>query len=77
MSLAKEHWKFLNIINGNVSFGGLILVTIFCPIHFDKVSSSFYGHPFAPIWFGLLKKKTELEEWAKGFCSKFMCTRKV
>ncbi len=28
--------------------------------------------------FGLWKKKNpKLEEWAKGFCSKFMCTRKV
>jgi hypothetical protein len=57
MDLAKEHWKFQNIINGNVSFGGLILVTIFLPIHFDKVSSSFYGHPFFPICFGLKKNQ--------------------
>ncbi len=26
--MAKEHWKFKNITNGNVSFGGLILVTL-------------------------------------------------
>jgi hypothetical protein len=49
VDLAKEHWKFKNIVNENVSFGGLILVTNFLPIHFDKVSSSFYGHPFAPM----------------------------
>jgi hypothetical protein len=57
MDLAKEHWKFKNIINGNVSFGGLILVTIFLSIHFDKVSSFFYGHPFAPILLWPSKKK--------------------
>jgi hypothetical protein len=48
---SKGTLEIKKIINGNVSFGGLILVTIFLPTHF------FNGHPFAPILLWPLKKK--------------------